>query len=76
MTSEAVLNDIFTDVIEVVEHRMPISHSPCQRRSIGPLPSCYTACSRMENYGLGMPHLHSTEYRADGVDGPPEMERS
>ena len=28
------------DIVEVIEHHMPISHSPCRRRSIGPLPSC------------------------------------
>ena len=26
-------------VMEVIEHHMPISHSPCRRRSKGPLPS-------------------------------------
>ena len=36
--------------IEFIEHHMPISHSPCRRRSIGPLPSCFfllqmAACS-------------------------------
>ena len=25
---------------DVIEHHMPISHSPCRRRYIGPLPSC------------------------------------
>ena len=28
------------DIVEVIEHHRPISHSPCPRRSIGPLPSC------------------------------------
>ena len=34
-------SDIFTEVIEVIEHHMSISYSPCRRRSIGPFPSCY-----------------------------------
>ena len=29
------------DIVEVIEHHRPISHSPCRRRSIGPLPSCF-----------------------------------
>ena len=41
MTSKGIWRDIFTEVIEVIEHHMPISHSPCRRRSIGPLPSCF-----------------------------------
>ena len=40
MTSKAIWSDIFAEVIEVMEHHMPISHSLCCRRSIGPLPSC------------------------------------
>ena len=28
---------------DVLEHHMPISHGPCRRRSIGPLPSCWNA---------------------------------
>ena len=40
MTSKGVWNDIFTELIEVIEHHKPISHSPCRRRYIGPLPSC------------------------------------
>ena len=32
---------IGSKVLEVIEHHhMPISHSPCCRRSKGPLPSC------------------------------------
>ena len=27
-------------LFDVIEHHMSISHSPCRRRSIGPLPSC------------------------------------
>ena len=27
-------------VMKVIEHHMPISHSPCRRRSKGPLLSC------------------------------------
>ena len=30
-------------VIEVIEHHMPISHCPCHKWSIGPLPSCSIA---------------------------------
>ena len=30
---------IYSKVMEVIEHHMPISHSPCRRRSKGPLPS-------------------------------------
>ena len=41
MTSMVILSDILTGVIEVIQHHMPISHSPCRRRYIGPLPSCY-----------------------------------
>ena len=33
--------DFKSGVIEVIQHHMPISHSPCRRRYIGPLPSCY-----------------------------------
>ena len=33
----------FILVIEVIEHHMSISHRPCRRRSIGPLPSCFVA---------------------------------
>ena len=40
MTSKVIWSDIFTGVIEVIKHHMPISHSPCRRRYIGPLPSC------------------------------------
>ena len=40
MTSKAVWSDIFTEVIEVIEHHMPVSHSSCLCRSIWPLPSC------------------------------------
>ena len=28
-------------LIEIIQHHMPISHCPCRRRSIGPLPSCF-----------------------------------
>ena len=27
-------------LFDVIQHHMPISRSPCRRRSIGPLPSC------------------------------------
>ena len=27
-------------LIEIIQYHMPISHCPCRRRSIGPLPSC------------------------------------
>ena len=46
MASEATKLDIlgnmhiYSKVMEVIEHHMPISHSPCRRRSKGPLPSC------------------------------------
>ena len=46
MASEATKLDIlgsmhiYSKVMEVIEHHMPISHSPCSRRSKGPLPSC------------------------------------
>ena len=41
-TKMALLGNISMDskVMEVREHHMPISHSPCCRRSKGPLPSC------------------------------------
>ena len=29
-------------LIEVMQHYMPISHRPCRRRYIGPLPSCFS----------------------------------
>ena len=29
------------DIVEVIEHHRPISPSPCRRRFIGPLPSCF-----------------------------------
>ena len=32
--------DFKSEVIKEIEHHMPISHFPCCRRSIGPLPSC------------------------------------
>ena len=38
---KVIWSDVFTGVIEVIQHHMPISHSPCRRRYIGPLPSCY-----------------------------------
>ena len=47
MASEATKLDIlgnmhiYSKVMEVKENHMPISHSPCRRRYIGPLPSCY-----------------------------------
>ena len=41
MTSKVIWSDIFTGVIDVIKHHMPIYHSPCRRRYIGPLPSCY-----------------------------------
>ena len=41
MTSKVICSDIFTGVIEVIKHHMPIYHSPCRRRYIGPLPSCF-----------------------------------
>ena len=41
MTSEVIWSDILTRVIEVIQHNMPISHRPCRRRYIGPLPSCF-----------------------------------
>ena len=47
MASEATKLDIlgnmhiYSKVMEVIEHHMPISHSPCRRRSKGPLPSGY-----------------------------------
>ena len=46
MASEATKLDIlgnmhiYSKVMEVIEHHMPISHSPCRRRSKGPLLSC------------------------------------
>ena len=27
-------------LVDVIEHHLPISHSPCRRRSIGQMPSC------------------------------------
>ena len=43
-TKMAILGNMHIDskVMEVIEHQMPISHSPCRRRSKGPLPSCLT----------------------------------
>ena len=35
------------DIVEVIEHHRPISHSPCRRRSIGPLPSCCYSTSTL-----------------------------
>ena len=32
MTSEVIWSNIFTGVIEVIQHHMPISHSLCRRR--------------------------------------------
>ena len=40
INSKVIWSDIFTGVIEVIKHHMPIYHSPCRRRYIGPLPSC------------------------------------
>ena len=34
---------------DVMEHHMPISHSPCRRRYIGPLPSCFPRPSLLKN---------------------------
>ena len=31
-----------TSVIEIIEHHLPIFHSPCRCRSKGPLPSCFS----------------------------------
>ena len=36
----------FTEVIEVIERHMPISHCSCRRMSIGPLPSCFSFCTK------------------------------
>ena len=46
-TKLAVIGNMPLDTkdIEVLEHHRPISHSPCRRRSKGPLPSCYIPSS-------------------------------
>ena len=46
INSKVIWSDIFTGLIEVIQHHMPISHSPCRRRYIGPLPSCSHVCRR------------------------------
>ena len=54
MASEATKLDIlgnmhiYSKVMEVIEHHMPISHSPCRRRSKGPLPSCSSLSTSMQ----------------------------
>ena len=40
MTSKVIWIAIFTGLIEIIQHHKLISHCPCRRRSIGPLPSC------------------------------------
>ena len=49
-TKMALLGNMSIDskVMEVIEHHMPISHSPCRRRSKGPLPSCCSAAVTKE----------------------------
>ena len=41
MTSKVIWIAIFTGLIDIIQHHKPISHCPCRRRSIGPLPSCF-----------------------------------
>ena len=45
--------DFKSGVIEVIQHHMPISHSPCRRRYKGPLPSCSTQHSTSDTRGKG-----------------------
>ena len=57
MTSEVIWSDIFTGVIEVIKHHMPISHSPCRRRYIGPLPSCSANETQWQMHIMHIMHI-------------------
>ena len=79
-TKMAVIGNMHIDskVMEVIQHHMHISHSPCRRRSKGPLPSCYTrgiviprleSCCHLKNLFIVSPTLQVIGRNGWGVAG-------